>query len=153
MKSNVYEMERLIDRYFDGDTTLEEERFLRTLLADVSIKGDKVDEARAVLGYMTVVPKRPRTFRRVSNLRRLAVAATVSAIGIFIGFALFHRSGTAAVAESECIAYVGGQIVNDKDKVMEMMWQDLALIGSASEAMADDIEQQFADMASVFKEM
>lgn len=153
MKSNVYETERLIDRYFDGDTTLDEERLLRTLLADVSVKSDKIDEARAVLGYITVVPERPRTFRRVFKLRRLSVAATVAAIGIFIGLALFHRQSVPDDASSEYIAYIGGQVVNDKDEVMEKMLQELAVIRAASEAMNEDVEQYFSDMTNILNEM
>ena len=57
MKANEYEilMQEALEltaRYFDGDTSLAEERRLRALLAEPGLMAEELDEARAVMGFV-----------------------------------------------------------------------------------------------------
>ena len=44
------ELEQLIERYFDGETSLQEEQLLKQTLADCTWTSDTIDEARFTMG-------------------------------------------------------------------------------------------------------
>ncbi len=53
MQNEIYE---LIERYFNAETTLEEERRLRQLLAEMPPGDQLADEAEAVMGFSLCAP-------------------------------------------------------------------------------------------------
>ncbi len=91
---------RLIDRYFDGTTTLDEEQRLRTLLADPTLQGDEIDSARAVVAYSlfdsakTASPSAKDSKKRPSRHRLIISAAAAVAFAIIIPAitAIIHRT-------------------------------------------------------------
>ena len=49
--TNQAELEQLIDRYFDGETSVQEEQLLRKTLANCTWSSETIDEARFTMGY------------------------------------------------------------------------------------------------------
>ena len=49
--TNQAELERLIERYFDGETCIQEEQMLRATLADCPWSSEVIDEARFTMGF------------------------------------------------------------------------------------------------------
>ena len=68
--SSQAELEQLINRYFDGETTVQDEQALRETLADCPWSSDVIDEARFTMGY----------FAAHRNELRRATAANSSAL-------------------------------------------------------------------------
>lgn len=85
---NSNELRRLIDRYFEAETTLEEERMLRRMLAESHDRSDYVEEARAVMGVFACgrhasagdTAPAPRRRRRPSLLLTVSAAASIAVI-------------------------------------------------------------------------
>lgn len=140
-------LHRLIEKYFDATATLDEERQLRAMLADPAFDSAEADEARAVLSVSLVSPPL-RTERRLHRrFRPLAVAASLAVL-LALGATLL----TSRVPEPDCVAYIGGQRVDNPDRVMEMVNADLSLLGSVQRETATDITNQFSELASAINE-
>ncbi len=87
------ELLRLVDRYFEGETSTAEERRLRTLLAASDSEAEEVNAARAVMGVFAVARRAgddagsvraPRRHRRAL----LATVSVAASVAIIIGAAL-----------------------------------------------------------------
>lgn len=92
-KINNETLLRLIDRYFEGETSLEEERTLRQSLAETDCNDEAVEAARAVMGVFAVqrriatekkqaVTSKPR--RLLSATQWVAVSAVASVAIIIV---------------------------------------------------------------------
>lgn len=81
-KNNHDELLRLVDRYFEGETSLEEERLLRRLLAESESRSAEVEEARAVMGLFACARSGApcRRKERRSLWFPISVAASIAVI-------------------------------------------------------------------------
>lgn len=77
MKSNNIqsqdELLRLVNRYFEGETSIEEERNLRRLLVESTSHDEAIEEARAVMGIFAcsrVAARRPEAQSPMADSRR-----------------------------------------------------------------------------------
>lgn len=126
--------EALEARFFDGQTTEEEERLLRAHLAQETRRG----HASAGAAYMayTSVAKVEAKARAMSHRRatawRLSAAACV-ALAIAAGLAL-NSSGDAT-------GYVtsNGQLVAQEGEALRLMREDLTLMAEACPSVDDDM--------------
>lgn len=134
--SNQAELEQLINRYFDGETSIQEEQMLRETLADCPWNSETIDEARFTMGYF--VAHRHET-QRVSkrNYRRqlIGIAASIAVILAAGGYTLWHQQQPNDV----CIAYVNGKVVEDNDKVMALVANDMSKMDNAANAMTNQL--------------
>ena len=83
---NEQQITKLIERYFAAETTLEEEKELRRLLADPSTAHiPMADEARAVIGWarMNATPR-----RRILPTAFLKIMSAAAMLGIATGVGL-----------------------------------------------------------------
>lgn len=135
------EARQLTERYFEGATSIAEEGRLRSLLADRRLDGPDLDEARAVMGYAMFMP-RARRHRSISWSAVSGMAAAI-AVGVTVAFGL-ARNDSGINVQSQCIAYVGGHEVTDRDAVMAMVNEDLS---DFSEALTDAEEQIDMDLS------
>lgn len=110
---------KLSERYFDAQTTEEEEVALRRFLASNTC-GAEFDDVRAVMGF-SVVGKAKQRKKKAKHLRRAAIgiAAAVAAVAIAVP-ALLNRNNDVYVA------YIGGMVVTDQEVVMTQMHAALA---------------------------
>ena len=133
--SDQAELERLICRYFDGETTIQEEQELRRCLADCPWNSEIIDDTRFTVGYFIA---HERQNRRLVEGKSLHLAGIAASIALLIGagcFALWQQSGD----KNQCIAYVNGRTVNDDTAVMLMIENDLSEIADASMGIASQL--------------
>lgn len=146
--TDMNKLNALIEKYFDGATTLDEERLLRRMLADPSFQGESVDEARAVLGFMAAgaSPHADVSGRRsVSWLTSAGVAASL-AVAVTIGMWM-HRESTSP----DMIAYVGGCEIRDRREVMDIVEADLAAFGLAAMDADMQIDAELSDIGDMLE--
>lgn len=137
--------DRLVERYFEAETTEREERRLRRFLASRWGRAGRYDEVRAVMGFIAagnvynkgvrLLPRR----RAVSLYRTVGIAASFLIVaGAAIGF-MHHRA-----EQNLCIAYVGGTRVTDTDRVLSEMKRSISSVARPDDAPT--IEAQLSDM-------
>jgi len=131
--TNQAELEQLIERYFDGETTVQEEQMLREMLADCPWSSEVIDEARFTLGYFaTHINQVQRARRRLAYRRTTGIAATIAIIIGIGAFATWHQQQSEG---NLCVAYVNGHTINDNDAIMTLIENDLSNIYNASQGM------------------
>ncbi len=139
----------LLQRYYDGLTSLDEERRLRQLLSDPSLQGENIDGARAVIGYFaTAHNASPATSlrRRTSrSFRRSIIAVASSAAAAAILLTVSHGN-----TRHDCMTYIGSALVNDHNTVMSHVAADLRDLAIADEAVAADIAADVSDLSGIF---
>lgn len=134
--SSQAELEALIERYFEGMTSLEQEDAMRQCLAHCPWSSEAIDDARMVMGYFAAHSKQHR--RSVSSGMRqgiIGIAASIAVILAVGGYILWHQSQPSDV----CIAYVNGTVVNDNDKVMALVANDMSKMDDATDAMTNQL--------------
>lgn len=125
-------LEQLINRYFDGETSVQEEQLMRDALADCPWSSELIDEARFTMGYFVAHRQEAQRISKGNHRRQLiGIAASIAIILAVGGYALWHQQQPGDV----CIAYVNGQIVSDNDKVMALVADDLSKMDNADDAM------------------
>lgn len=138
-------LHQLLDLYYDGRTTLRQERILRRQLADYQGADCDLVAARAVMAF-AIVEGRSRQANRVSRSRYLVAAASVvAAIALAAGlwFAVPRTADS-----PECYAVLSGRYIDDAATALSLMDSQLADIGSATEGVSDAVSsdlQLFGD--------
>ncbi|MDE6160987.1 MAG: hypothetical protein K2F77_04950 [Muribaculaceae bacterium] len=137
---NTQELENLIRRYFDADTSLSEETLLRRELARPEASAPSADEARAVLGLFAA-----QRGRQSASSHRSRVWATAAGLALLIAAGVSFHTLNQTESRTQYIAYVNGTVITDSKHVLAMMNSDLADMRSASadvdDAIAADLEQ------------
>lgn len=126
------ELEQLIERYFDGLTTVEEETALRACLARCPWHSESIEDAQVVMGYFAALSKDQRhSAARTTRQRIAGIAASIVVVLSVAVFALWHQWQPM----DECVAYVNGQAISNDREVMALVENDLSSIGNASQGM------------------
>lgn len=126
------ELEQLIERYFDGLTTVEEEAALRACLARCPWHSESIEDAQVVMGYFAALSKDQRhSAARTTRQRIAGIAASIVILLSVAVFALWHQWQPM----DECVAYVNGQAISNDREVMALVENDLSSIGNASQGM------------------
>jgi len=133
--TNQAELEQLIERYFDGETSVQEEQMLRAALADCPWSSETIDEARFTMGYFAAHSHETQRTKKSNSRRQLIGIAASIAIILAVGVYAWHHHQPGDV----CIAYVNGQVVQDNDKVMALVADDMSKMDNASNAMTDQL--------------
>jgi len=130
------ELEQLIERYFDGMTTVNEEKELRWHLAHCRWTSEVINDAQVVMGYFAAHTQQQHRHKVLVTRHRMTGIAASIAIVLAVGsYALWHQQRPADV----CIAYVNGHVVQGDDQVMAMVAEDLSRIDNAANAMTDQL--------------
>lgn len=126
------ELEQLIERYFDGLTTVEEEAALRACLARCPWHSESIEDAQVVMGYFAALGKDQRhSAARTTRQRIAGIAASIVIVLSVAVFALWQQWQPM----DECVAYVNGQAISNDREVMALVENDLSSIGNASQGM------------------
>lgn len=107
---------QLIERYFEAETSLEEERYLRRLLVKTDYNDDAVEAARAVMGVFAVerkiadtqqlkAPRSPK--RRFSGINWTAISAVASVAIIIVAVVSLMNIGRRTHQDVLSVASVG----------------------------------------------
>ena len=136
--SNQAELEQLINRYFDGETSVQEEQMLRETLADCPWSSEVIDEARFTMGYFVAHRKAGQQTSKKSYRRQVIGIAASIAIILAIGIPAMYHSWFAP--QPQCIAYVNGKVIDNDDVVMALIASDLSKMEDASNSMAAQLQ-------------
>ena len=136
--SNQAELEQLINRYFDGETSVQEEQMLRETLADCPWSSEVIDEARFTIGYFVAHRKAGQQTSKKSYRRQVIGIAASIAIILAIGIPAMYHSWFAP--QPQCIAYVNGKVIYNDDVVMALIASDLSKMEDASNSMAAQLQ-------------
>ncbi|MGN0207768.1 MAG: hypothetical protein ACI4BC_11030 [Muribaculaceae bacterium] len=131
-------LDSLIERYFEGETSLEEEKLLKKMVARSD--DSRYDPVRAVLGYG--VATRKRTAMRRRRIGMVSAAAVASIAVVSIAWLNLSR-GT---GDSECYAVVEGRYTSDQSEVLSIMQSDIGDIRSAQADAGNCIAEQLKDI-------
>ena len=146
-KENIKYLEHLIDLYFEGLTDAPQETQLRRLLASTELTSDKIDEARAVMGYFaasrTIEGREKRKNAQTRILPRIRLIDIAASVAIIAAFALAVVNFRAADDNSRCMAYANAIAISDAVEVMGIMDNDLSAMREASEDFRAEIIDQF----------
>ena len=126
----------LIDTYFEGETSPEEERALRGFLARTD--DPAFDEARAVLGYFSAQRSRRTAGSRVRRLTGFAAAAACLALAVVFGHALLPRP------DDTCVIYAYGEKNTDTQVVLDDVNNTLTTLFSDSQG--PDVAAQLTEL-------
>ena len=136
--SNQAELEQLIERYFDGETSVQEEQMLRETLADCPWSSEVIDEARFTMGYFVAHRKAEQQTSKKSYRRQVIGIAASIAIILAIGIPAMYHNWFAP--QPQCIAYVNGKVIDNDDAVMALIASDLSKMEDASNSMAAQLQ-------------
>jgi hypothetical protein len=106
-KTNYDEMDRLINRYYDGLTTVAEEKQLRLLLSQKSLP-ERYKPEQAIFGYFETKKQKP-TFSFQPYFRWVGAVAAV--VLLMFGIQFFSS------VSNPSYAYVDGVKITDKQMV------------------------------------
>ena len=133
-------LDSLIERYFEGETSLEEEKLLKAMVARSD--DSRYDAVRAVLGYGVATRKRTALRRRRLGMVSAAAVASIAVVSI-AWLNLFTKNGT---GNSEWYAVVEGRYTSDQSEVLSIMQSDIGDIRSAQEDAGNYIAEQLKDI-------
>ena len=134
--SSQAQLEALIERYFEGMTTLEQEDAMRQCLAHCPWSSQAIDDARMVMGYFAAhAEQQHNQVTHGMRQRFIGIAASIAVILAVGGYVLWHQSQPSDV----CIAYVNGMVVEDNDKVMALVANDMSKMDNAANAMTNQL--------------
>jgi len=131
-------IQTLVDKFFEGTTTLDEER----LLIDY-FRSHEVEPSLQPLRQMFIdlgavsapvqFAVRPRLWLR---LRPWMAAASIAA-AVILSFTLIMRQ------QNECVAYVYGQRVTDRTEVMKEVKATMATVDEPTADIHNELQQIF----------
>lgn len=145
-KENIKYLEHLIDLYFEGLTDTPQETQLRRLLASTELTSDKIDEARAVMGYFAasraIEGREKQKNAQTRILPRIRLIDIAASVAIIAAFALAVINFRAADDNSRCMAYANDIVISDAAEVMGIMDNDLSAMREATEDFQAEIIDQ-----------
>ena len=129
----------LMQRYWDAETTPDEERYLARYVA--SIEDPEFEELRAVLGYLSIAKgKRSHKADSIRFLPIIAVAAAIASVFV-IGFSL--RNSAVKTEEEFYVCYSYGEKITDDQQVMESIESSLSDFFNEKSPVEDNLFEMF----------
>ena len=142
--NNLLRIRTLTEKFFDGDTTLEEEQELYDFYRQDDVPEDLLPSQelfRDLAELGTLRQPVPQRAPQRSNHRWWLSAAAVAAMLIMGGAALYHFQ-----REVECVAYIYGERVTDRDVVLgEMQKTMTALTADGSDVVEEQLKAMFGN--------
>lgn len=140
----------LIEKYFEGTSSSEEERQLRNILPSLPPGDKKIDEAIAVMGYAANIKSDSMVVRKISNRRKsgkwvIAAATTACLIAVGSISSYFYTQQS-----SRLIAYVGGERVDNRLQIEQLIISQLNDMSEANMEFTNQIESDFTDLRNAF---
>ena len=150
--SDQAELEQLVERYFDGETSVQEEQMLRETLADSPWSSEVIDEARFTMGYFAAHSQEKRPASRHNHRRQIIGIAASIAVILAIGIpALTHHWHA---PRPQYIAYVNGKVaaVGEKE-VMSLIASDLDNMDMATRELDNAMASDMGEMGDATRMM
>lgn len=103
------EAEKLIEKYYEGETTVAEEKLLRKYLSGKNVPV-QFEAEKAILGYFAS-EKEKKSVRLVPNALKWVASVAAAVVVIFLGILFNNQSSTTGYA------YVDGKKITDKNEI------------------------------------
>lgn len=149
MSMNTEQLNTLIERYFNGETSVAEERILRDELAASQLGSPEINEARAVMGYSIA----QRNTHHKANNRRVWLRAAASLAIIATLTVTAYRLNLNDHISTQCFAYVDGQRITDNDQVINMMFEGLSNVADAADESQLQAISSLEDLVSAMNQL
>lgn len=140
--SNILRIRTLTDRFLEGETTLEEERELYAFYRSEEVPDDLQSLRPLFVGLEEIHLETPSVTpkKKMGDWRKwVMIAASVLVLFLLGGSFLWQQQ------QNECVAYVYGERVTDRDLIMQELERS---IGTMTEGQ-NDIENQLNDMFNI----
>ena len=140
--SNILRIRTLTDRFLEGETTLEEERELYAFYRSEEVPDDLLSLRPLFIGLEEIQLETPSITpkKKKGDWRKwVMIAASVLVLFLLGGSFLWQQQ------QNECVAYVYGERVTDRDLIMQELERS---IGTMTEGQSD-IENQLNDMFNI----
>lgn len=140
--SNILRIRTLTDRFMEGETTLEEERELYAFYRSEEVPDDLLSLRPLFVGLEEIQLETPSITpkKKKGDWRKwVMIAASVLVLFLLGGSFLWQQQ------QNECVAYVYGERVTDRDLIMQELERS---IGTMTEGQ-NDIENQLNDMFNI----
>ena len=140
--SNILRIRTLTDRFLEGETTLEEERELYAFYRSEEVPDDLLSLRPLFVGLEEIQLETPSITpkKKEGDWRKwVMIAASVLVLFLLGGSFLWQQQ------QNECVAYVYGERVTDRDLIMQELERS---IGTMTEGQ-NDIENQLNDMFNI----
>ncbi len=157
-KLDADELEELIECYFNCSLSEDDEMSLRKIISATRIDTPAVREAKAVMGFASAarradMPASTSRSRKPNIKTRLRYIAAVAAIllagtGLYLSQLSSDRQG-----QEECVAYVNGQRIDNKEAIMQMMKVDLLTMQTGADNVIDKIDSDFSAIREALGEL
>ena len=137
--SNILRIRTLTDRFLEGETTLEEERELYAFYRSGEVPDDLLSLRPLFVGLEEIQLETPSiTSKKKKGDWRTWVMIAASVLVLFLlgGSFLWQQQ------QNECVAYVYGERITDRDMIMQELEYS---IGTMTEGQTD-IENQLNEM-------
>jgi hypothetical protein len=144
--NNLLRIRTLTDKFFDGDTTPEEEQELYEYYRQPweQIPDDlrsNCELFRDLAALTTLSPTKQQTAPKHSHRSRWLAAAAVALVLIVGGTVLYHYQPA-----DECVAYIYGERVTDRDVVLgEMQKTMTAMTADGSDVVEEQLKAMFGE--------
>ncbi|MEZ3533274.1 MAG: hypothetical protein K1V90_09420 [Muribaculaceae bacterium] len=148
------ELHNLIERYFDGETTLEEERLLLHTLLGMRELDEECASALAVMGYARTqtAPRNAENAGAILKKRswhRYAAGVSVAAvIAVFSIGTVSNLIPNSSSPESECFACIDGDRTNNEEIVRHLIASQFEEVSQASESLDEEVENEFNEICN-----
>lgn len=137
----------LIGRYFEADTSADDERRLRDELLVLPSLDEEEKETLATMGYASEQPVVRKRFGRVIlQYAAVAGAVIVMAAGLMTAWRMDSLQG-----RSRCIAYVGGVEITDESHIMDLISSQLSEMSEMTGEMDSEITGDFEEIRNALK--
>lgn len=148
-KDNLYSedyWQDLISRYFEAETTPEEETSLKQFLLSEEGRASKYDEVRAVMGFLATGRKESVSKTHVYTNKFTFIKISALAACLITGFFLIGQFLISSYAPKDiCLAYVDGRSITEREEVLQLMKKSMDNVVS-EETIEDEMFNQLSDM-------
>ena len=141
MNDNLLRIRTLTDRFFDGDTTPEEEQELYDFYRQDDIPEDLRTNRELFRDLAALATLSPTVGQSLPRHRWWIAAAAVIVL-LMVGGATLYRYQL----ENECVAYIYGERVTDRDVVLgEMQKTMTAMTADGSDVVEEQLKAMFGN--------
>jgi len=124
------EAEKLIEKYYEGETSVDEENQLRTFLAQSNVT-EQFEAEKAIFGYFEH-KKSKKQFTLQPYRRWMAVAAVLA--GVIISVSTFQRAGNTNYA------FVDGEKITEIQTVKSLAYMTMVSLVSDNNEVEDGLD-------------
>ena len=131
----------LIDKFFEGETTLQEENLLCDYFASNEVEEDLKPLQQMFMDMKAIeTPKMVAVKKPISRWHRIAISAAAIFAGTLLTLSVYKNS-----QENYCEIYVYGQKVTDKNIVMNEVQSTMRSMVDNSANVDDELQSIFAN--------